>query len=123
MTKDKIQQIIKRYLQIHQAIKNNRAEVTFYVGKRKKKFLITQEVIEVCAIIQDVCDRANKSWVKKMIRGILGGESDISILYRLPCERSMYYDRKRKFIEQVYKCCISKQMVPYEEILKEVLDK
>ncbi len=119
MTKEDVQQIIKRYIYIWKAIKNQRSEVIFYIGKRRKRIVITEEIIAVCSIIEDVRDTTEEAWVKKMINGILRGESDISILFKLPCERSMYYDRKRKFVEQVYKCCVAKQMVPYEELLKE----
>ncbi len=37
-----------------------------------------------------------------MIDGILNGDSDIWLITHLPCERSMFYNVKGKFIDNIY---------------------
>ncbi len=120
MTRDKIEWILKRYVYISQAIKKNLSEVVFYVGNRREKVIINDEILLVYEIIKDVRINIAEDWVRKMLDGILKGKSDVSLLFELPCERSMYYDRKRKLVELIYRCCIAKKMITYEQLLQEV---
>ncbi len=119
MTKEKIEVIVKRYKYIQKAINNGVNKIVFYIGNRKQEIFITKEVITIYKIIEDVRESVEIAWIKRMIDGILNGDSDIWLISSLPCERSMYYTMKRKFIDNVYHCCIAKGMVPYEELLKE----
>ncbi len=119
MTKDKIEEIVRRYVYISRAIKANKTELIFYVGHRKQNITITPQIVCVCEIIKDILDTPIEPWVRTMICGILKGRSDVSLILELPCERSMYYDKKRRLIEQIYCCCIAKQLISYEDILKE----
>ena len=47
------------------------------------------------------------------------GRCDVAIIHDVHWEKNAYYDKKRKFIEKVYKCCIKLQLVDYEEIINE----
>ncbi len=119
MTKEKIEKIIKRYKYMRKAIKEGKDEVAFYVGNRKECIIITGEILAIYEIIEEVRKGIDISWLKRMIDGILNGDSDIWLISNLPCERSMYYNTKRKFIDNIYHCCIAKGMLSYEELLKE----
>ncbi len=119
MTKAEIEWIIRRYKYIQKAIRQRTDTYDVYIGKRKCRIVITEEVKKVCRIIEDVRKTLAEDWIKKMVNGILRGKSDTSLIIELPCEKGMYYDRKRKFIEQVYRCCIARDMVQYEELLRE----
>ncbi len=119
MTKEKIEWIIKRYKYIDKAIQNNLSSWTVYIGNRKHSIFITDEIKKAYRIIEDIREAVSDGWVKKMIEGLLRGKSDVALIMTLPCERSMFYDRKRKFIEMVYRCCIARQMVRYEQLLRE----
>ncbi len=119
MTKAEIEFIIKRYKYFKKAIKAKRKEASFYIGKRKYKIFITQETKMIYEIIEDIKRSQKDDWIGKMVKGILAGKSDTFLIGTLPCERTMYYKWKQKFIQTVYRCCIAKQMVGYEELLKE----
>ena len=41
------------------------------------------------------------------------------LILRLPWEKNAYYERKHKFIDKIYKCCIYRNMVEYDEIISE----
>ncbi len=121
MTKEKIESIVKRYKYIQKAINSGANEIIFYIGNRKQEILITEQVVSIYEIIEEVRKSIATTWIKRMIDGILSGDSDVWLISDLPCERSMYYNTKRKFIDNVYHCCIAKGMVPYEELLKEAI--
>ncbi len=119
MTRTEIEFIIKRYKYFKKALKENKVEDSFYIGKRKQNIIITEEVKMVYAIVEDVRKNIKDDWLYKMINGILAGKSDTYLIEMLPCERNMYYKWKEKFIQTVYRFCVAKQMVDYEELLKE----
>ena len=103
MTKRGVQKIVKRYPYVARAVAEGKDSAIFYVGKRRQKIEITQETKEVCKIIEEI---------KK-------GRCDVAIIHDVHWEKNAYYDKKRKFIEKVYKCCIKLQLVDYEEIINE----
>ncbi len=119
MTKDNVEKVVKRYRYVHKAIEQNLETITFYIGKRKQKLHITNEVKIIYEIINDVYSHIGIKWLSKMIKGILKGKSDTYLITQFPYERSTYYKIKQKFIEKIYRCCIAKQMVAYEELIKE----
>ncbi len=119
MTKDEIEFIIKRYQYFKKALKEGKEEDSFYIGNRRQTILITKEVKTVCEIIEDLRRSIKEDWQQKMVNGILAGKSDTYLIQILPCERNMYYKWKEKFIQSVYRCCAAKQMVGYEELIKE----
>ena len=61
MTKDEIENIIKRYPYITDAIKRGANFAIFYVGHRKFVIEITAEVKEVCEIVNKVYTREKAS--------------------------------------------------------------
>lgn len=118
MTKDGVEDIVKRYSYIGQAMKDGKETAVFYIGLRKQVVDITEETIAVCKIIEEIYSHANE-WVRNMIDGLKKGKSDMTLICMLPWERNAYYARKRKFIEKIYNCCIFQDMVDYDDILNE----
>lgn len=119
MTKQGVEEIVRRYPYIMRAIKTERKTASFYVGNRKHEIEITEEVRTVCNIIDDIYFNTENVWVRHMIDGLKAGKNDVRLISELPWERNAYYERKRKFIEKIYNCCISLQLVDYIQILKE----
>ncbi len=117
MTKSDIERFVRRYSKIKQSIKRKEAESCFYVGNRKKQIPITEEVIALYETVEEIYLHIKNEWTKKLIGGILNGKSDVSLFQQYPCSRTLYYAIKREFIETIYRCCIAKQMVTYEELL------
>lgn len=76
MTKEKIENIIKRYKYVVKALKEGKAETSFYIGNRKRTIEITEGVLQVLEIIDDVRQTIKDVWMQQMINGILQGVSD-----------------------------------------------
>ncbi len=119
MTKKEVERIIKRYKYIKRAIKENEGIYYFYIGHRKQKLVITDEVKMVYEIIEDIRKNVKDEWLKRMVNGILRGNTDIFMIQVLPCEKTFYYKWKEKFIQTIYRCCAAKQIIGYKELLKE----
>jgi hypothetical protein len=119
MNKDDIIEIIKKFPYIERGIINGESNLVFYIGNRKQTYNITKPVIAVYDIINEIHARTKNVWIHFMISAIKAGKSDIYIIHHVPWERNAYYSRKQKFIEKVYNCCISQNLVNYEEILEE----
>ncbi len=114
-----IEAVLRRYSYIQTALKEGKTEATFYVGNRKQKIIIDTTLKIIFAIIEDIAKQEKDIYIKMMIEGIKKGDSDKYIMTHLPMEKNAYYDRKKKFIDKIYKCCICKGLVSYEEILNE----
>ena len=119
MAKDEIENVIKRFAQITDAIKRGLNRAVFYVGKRREVIEITDEIKAVCEIIIAVCEKQSNFYIRHMINSILAGVSDVRIIQDMPCERNAYYDKKQKFSDKVYACCAAQKLVSYEDILNE----
>lgn len=121
MTKACVEIILKRYAYIVRGVMEERKFVAFYVGKRRQMIEITEEARVVCRIIEDIAVREVDVDVRCMIDGIKKGRSDIAILHDVNWEKNAYYDRKKKFIDKVYNCCICLRLVSYEEIINQLI--
>ncbi len=119
MTKEKIEWIIRRYPYILQSINDGKSVQPIYVGNRRYVILVSSEVRAVVGMIEDYRNSLACGWYHDMIDGILSGKSDVALILQMPFERSYYYVIKRKFVDVIYQLCIAKQMVSYEEILKQ----
>ncbi len=119
MTKAQVEEILRRYSHIKKVVLEGGHEARFYVGHRKKKIVVDENVKTVISIIDEICEQEKDQWLKKLIEGIKNGETDKYLIERLPMDKNTYYDRKKKFINKIYQCCICKGLVGYEEILKE----
>ena len=119
MTKNEVENLIKRYCYVSEAIEKGLSTAKFYIGNRKKVVNITEEVIKVCELIVLIYESETDEDIKNMIKYILEGRSDVNIIGVLPFEKYSYYSRKDAFFQKVYDCCISKNLVSFEEILKE----
>ncbi len=118
MTKSDIEWVIKRYRYIKNLIKNNQKETFYYVGNRKQRISLTEEIRSLYETTEEVYLHIKEDWLKKLIGGILAGESDVLLLQLYPCGRSLYYTIKKEFVEAIYRCCIAKRMIGYEELLE-----
>ena len=118
MTKKGIENIVKRYTFIRKAMGEGKDTAVFYIGNRKKSIYITVEVKMVCEIIDEIYSQSD-NWIKLLIDGLRKGYSDRKLILRLPWEKNAYYERKHKFIDKIYKCCIYRNMVEYDEIISE----
>lgn len=119
MTKNKIENVIKRFPIVDFSIKNNLASKSYYIGNRKYVLELTGEIKIVYQIIKIIYEEESNMLIKRMMKEILSGKSDIYIMSILPFSRNAYYARKQAFIEKVYNCCIALGLVSLDEILKE----
>lgn len=118
MTKEKIKNTIKHISKIYQAVKDKKDKVDIYVGKRLKPMFIDKEILTMLEIINEIIDNEEDCWVKGVLLNIIKGFSDINIIVFSPIERTKYYEIKREFENKIYQCCIFKQLVKYDDILK-----
>ncbi len=118
MTKKDIEWFVKRYKHVERLIKSKEAERSYYVGNRKQSIVLTEELKMLYETTEDIYLHMKEGWVKNLIGGILKGQSDVFLLQLYPCGRSLYYTLKKEFIEMIYRCCIAKRMIGYEELLE-----
>lgn len=95
-----------------------KTEAEYWISKRKEHFVIDGEVLAVFEIFDDIIESERTPWVKELLKDVRRGRKDISIQIDSPVARTKYYLTKERFINKVYECCIWKQLVPYEEVLK-----
>ena len=119
MTKNEVENLIKRYCYVSDAIQKGLSTAKFYKGNRKKVVNITEEIIKACELIELIYKSETDENIKLMIKYMLEGQSDVYIIGVLPFEKNSYYLHKKAFFQKVYSCCISKDLVSFEEILKE----
>ncbi len=118
MTKTDIERLVKRYKYIKILIKKKLSKYSFYIGNRKHTVEWSEELEKLYQTVEDVYAHIREDWIKKLIGELLKGCSDVALLQRYPCGRNYYYGLKREFIEAIYRGCISKQMITYEELLE-----
>lgn len=119
MTKNEVENVIKRYPQITHAIKQDLRCAVFYVGNRKNVVEITDNVKTVCEIISTVYEKQQNDFIRQMIKNILVGVNDVRIIQDMPFERNTYYNKKQAFLEKIYDCCIARDLVSFEDVLNE----
>lgn len=118
MTKEKVQYIVKRIQYYRKMQAEGKTEAEYWISKRKEHFVIDGEVLAVFEIFGDIIESERTPWVKELLKDVRRGRKDISIQIDSPVARTKYYLTKERFINKVYECCIWKQLVPYEEVLK-----
>lgn len=119
VTKQEIKYIVRRYSFIENAIKDNVDVIKFYVGKRREIIVLDERIKTVKQIIDDVYESEKQEWLKRMMAKIRKGKTDINIIMEFPYEKNAYYMKKKAFFDKVYACCIAKNLVSYQEILRE----
>lgn len=119
VTKREIKYIVRRYSFIENAIKEGLSVIKFYVGKRKEVIVIDERIKTVKQIIDDVYESEKQDWLQKMMGKIRKGKKDVNIIIDFPYEKNAYYMKKKAFLNKVYACCIAKDLVSYQEILRE----
>ena len=117
MTKADVEEIVKRYPFVTEAVKAGRRTAEFYIGNRKQVYEITAGVKGVYAIPEEIEAHERDKDVLCMIAGIKRGRSDVAIMQDVHWRKNAYYDRKSKLIDKIYECCICRGYVDYEEIM------
>lgn len=117
MTKADVEEIVKRYPFVIEAIKEGEKTAVFYIGNRKQIFEITEGVKAVYAILEEIEASETDEDVLCMIDGIKKGRSDVAIMQDVYWQKNAYYERKDRLIDKIFECCISKGFVRYEEIM------
>ena len=115
MTKERVEEIVKRYPFVIRAIREGKEAAEFQISKRNFKIKITQEDIVVCEIFEKIRRREKDQDVLRMINGLRKGRTDTAIMQDV--HKNAYYDRKSKLIDKIYECCICRGYVDYEEIM------
>ena len=120
MIRAEIEYILKRIPQIKAAIKNKQTVACFYLGKRREVIPITEEVLTILQIIDEVLERIDDVYAVSIIHfSIEKGKSDAYTMKDLPMSYMTYIKSKQKIRQRIYVCCVSKGLVSYEEIFKE----
>lgn len=117
MTKRAVEEIIKRYPFVIEAVKKDRKAAEFYIGNRKQSIKITEGVKVVCAVFDEIEERENDKDILCMIDGFKRGRSDLSIMQDVHWQKNAYYERKSRLIDKIFECCIYRGLVEYEEII------
>ena len=117
MTKERVEEIAKRYPFVIKAIKEGKEAAEFQVSKRNFQIKITEEDKAICEIFEDIRGREKDSDVLRMINGLRKGRTDTAIMQDVHWRKNAYYDRKSKLIDKIYECCICRGYVDYEEIM------
>lgn len=123
MTRSNIEEIVRRYREIENAMNSGRSSAEFYAGGRKHCIPITDEIWIIFGIIEEIGKREEAKYMTEIIKKLKKGYSDKRIINESPVSRNAYYERKRKYLEKIYGCCISKGLVSYEEIMEEQISK
>ena len=117
MTKERVEEIVKRYPFVIKAIREGKEAAEFQISKRNFQIGIVEEDIVVCEIFEEIRRREKDQDVLCMINGLRKGRTDTAIMQDVHWRKNEYYDRKSKLIDKIYECCICRGYVDYEEIM------
>ena len=117
MTKERVEEIVKRYPFVIKAIREGKEAAEFQISKRYFQIKITDEDKAICEIFEDIRRREKDPDVLCMINGLRKGRTDTAIMQDVHWRKNAYYDRKSKLIDKIYECCICRGYVDYEEIM------
>ena len=98
MTKADVEEIVKRYPFVIEAVKEGKKTAVFYIGNRKQVFEIT-EGVKTVAILEEIEENETDKDVLCMIDGIKKGRSDVAIIDDVNWQRNAYYERKDWLID------------------------
>lgn len=118
MTKQQIKKIIKRLSYIVKMQKSGLTEIEVYISKQKEKIVIDEDVLTVLDIVDEIIEKEELLWRKKIFKKIRNGCTDISIITESPIERTKFYNVKNELVDIVFHCCIFKDLVEYDTLFK-----
>ena len=72
MTKEGIEEIIRRYSNLERYVKDGETVASFYIGNRKQTVMITEAVRTVYRVVDEIYEREDK-WMRIMIDGLKKG--------------------------------------------------
>ena len=98
MTRADVEEIVKRYPFVIEAVKEGKKTAVFYIGNRKQVFEIT-EGVKTVAILEEIEENETDKDVLCMIDGIKKGRSDVAIIDDVNWQRNAYYERKDWLID------------------------
>lgn len=99
MTRADVEEIVKRYPFVIEAVKEGKKTAVFYIGNRKQVFEITEGVKTVYAILEEIEENETDKDLLCMIDGIKKGRSDVAIIDDVNWQRNAYYERKDRLID------------------------
>ena len=99
MTRADVEEIVKRYPFVIEAVKEGKKTAVFYIGNRKQVFEITEGVKTVYAILEEIEENETDKDVLCMIDGIKKGRSDVAIIDDVNWQKNAYYERKDRLID------------------------
>ena len=99
MTRADVEEIVKRYPFVIEAVKEGKKTAVFYIGNRKQVFEITEGVKTVYAILEEIEENETDKDVLCMIDGIKKGRSDVAIIDDVNWQRNAYCERKDRLID------------------------
>ena len=117
MTKERVEEIVKRYPFVIKANTEGKRTAKFQISKRNFQIKITDEDKAICEIFEDIRRREKDQDVLRMINGLRKGRTDTTIMQDVHWRKNAYYDRKSKLMDKIYECCICQGYVDYEEIM------
>lgn len=80
MTKERVEEIVKRYPFVIKAIREGKEAAEFQISKCKFRIGITEEDVAVYEIFEDIRRREKDPDVLRMINGLRKGRSDTAIM-------------------------------------------
>ena len=101
MTKERVEEIVKRYPFVIKAIKEGKKAAEFQISKRNFQIGIVEEDIVVCEIFEEIRRRERDPDVLRMINGLRKVRTDTAIMQDVHWRKNAYYDRKSKLIDKI----------------------
>ena len=80
MTKERVEEIVKRYPFVIRAIREGKEAAEFQISKRNFQIKITEEDKAVCEIFEDIRRRERDPDVLRMINGLRKGRTDTALM-------------------------------------------
>ena len=101
-------------------MEDGKTEEKIYRNHYTEKIEIDKDVRIIVEILDEImAQEPPDGWIFQVLQDLKKGKSDVSIIIKSPVSRAKFYLVKENLVNKVYKCCIFKGLVPYEDILHE----
>lgn len=100
--------------------KDDETAATFYIGNRKERINVDDDVRTLKEIIEDVILSESGEDKKMLVMWIMQGQNDVYILSHMLMSRSAYYRAKMVKRYKIYCLCACKGLLKYTDILEEL---
>lgn len=120
MRKSEIRRYLHFYSKIKDELNENADKVTIIQNRRKKNIKISSWVLKLKDIISIIVDNEANPIIAEIINcNIVKGQSDKTLLCRLPISESTYYRWKSRIIDKIYDLLIVNGEISADEILSD----